>query len=188
MTLNPEHRGRVPSASDKNGVNLLLARGQSPETTGCSRPSRKGAGPLWSRAAPQSISGGRAEANGHWAPALHRVQAPSSMGRGAVPWGCSPLSPLALCMWASSQLPCFFLLSVLIIVTTCPQGRGGPSLPTKPAVYTARGRLCADKGDLLVRESACSPALLFWGSHLGAPFLLLALLLWHTLSPVSLLP
>lgn len=66
------------------------------------------------------------------------------------PWGCSPLSPLALCMWASSQLPCFFLLSVLVIVTTCPQGRRGPSLPTKPAVYTARGRLCADKGDPLL--------------------------------------
>lgn len=90
MTLNPEHRGRVPLVSDKNGVSLLLARGQSPETTGCSRPSRKGAGPLWSRAAPQSISGGRAEANGHWAPALHRVQAPSSMGRGAVPLGMLP--------------------------------------------------------------------------------------------------
>ena len=104
------------------------------------------------------------------------------------PWGCSPLSPLAFCMWASSQLPCFFLMSVLFTVTTCPQGRGGPALPTKPAVYTARGRLCADKGDLLVRESACSPALLFWGPHLGAPFLLLALLLWPTLCPVSLPP
>lgn len=144
-------------------VNLLLARGPSPETTGCSWPSRKGAGPLWSRAAPQSIPGGRAEANGHRASVLHRVQAPSSVGGGAVPPGMLPFASSGFLHVGFLPVAVFFLLSVLFTVTTCPQGRGGPALPTKPAVYTAKGRLCADKGDLLMRESACSSALLFWG-------------------------
>ena len=157
-------------ASDENGVSLLLARGSSPETTGCSRPSRKGAGTLWSTAARSPFLGaGQGRGKRHQAAVLRCVQAPSSVGGGAA-------SPEMLLLASSGSLnvgflpvAVFYLLSVPFTVTVCPQGRGGPALPTKPVIYTAKGRLCADIGDLLVRESACSPALSFWGALTWEP-------------------
>lgn len=122
--------------------------------------------------AKQKGSGNSAE---HGCPTVHSW----GQGRGKWPPGSCPpscagpqlreggaFSPEMLLFPSSGSLNAgflpvavFYLLSVPFTVTMYPQGRGGPVLPTKPVIYTAKGRLCADKGDLLVRESACSPAL-----------------------------
>ena len=115
------------------------------------------------------LGAGQGRGKRHQAAVLRCVQAPSSVGGGAA-------SPEMLLLASSGSLnvgflpvAVFYLLSVPFTVTVCPQGRGGPALPTKPVIYTAKGRLCADIGDLLVRESACSPALSFWGALTWEP-------------------
>lgn len=132
--------------------------------------------------AKQKGSGNSAE---HGCPTVHSW----GQGRGKWPPGSCPpscagpqlreggaFSPEMLLFPSSGSLNAgflpvavFYLLSVPFTVTMYPQGRGGPVLPTKPVIYTAKGRLCADKGDLLVRESACSPALSFWGALTWEP-------------------